>query len=84
MTTKPTITVLLTLHPQARDGQRNAWKIEMSGPNGQPLFVETAGAAAALLDRASDYMASAWSGYDEVAYIRDPDHPDRLPTAYSI
>jgi hypothetical protein len=53
----PTIKIELTLHPEARDGQPNAWKIEMRDSNGQPLFIETGDTAAACLDRASNYMA---------------------------
>jgi hypothetical protein len=56
--TRPTITVELTLHQSARDGQQNAWKMEMSGPDGAPLLKETGRTAASCLDRASDYMAS--------------------------
>lgn len=60
MTAAPTITVALTLHPDARDGQQNAWKVEMFDANRGPLMVETGSTAAACLDRASAYLASGW------------------------
>lgn len=54
---KPTITVELTLHPNARDGQQNAWKIELKDPHGELLLTETGSTSSACIDRASDYMA---------------------------
>jgi hypothetical protein len=52
-----TITVELTLHPEARDGQENAWKVELFG-RGQKLLAQTAANPRECLALCTEYLAT--------------------------
>jgi hypothetical protein len=54
---KPTITVELSLHPEARGGQPNAWKVEMFG-RGEKLLVQTAANPRECLDLCKEYLTT--------------------------